>query len=379
MGLRLVWRVRRALVPLLAVLLLLGLAPAAQASLPDRIHRVRGHLATLVGKIQVEERVVARVQAELARLNRHIDRVTKQVAHIQATMRPIQQEADTLQARLDKLHGQIDELGRQAFISQPGGSWGTMVTVVLASKSMADISDGMQFSESVSASIAVVAQKIDITKRALDSRLASLQSFEFRKTTLLADIRAQQQRKHDIEVKHERALNDLNQTRAQIVTLVRKLTRRWQLAMFPIVGTAFQGGAHTSYGRWSVLFLRSISAPVCHSNEIVLIAWQLSEFTQAAWNPLATTTRMPGSTSSNSAGVQNFVSLSQGLEATRLTLANGASGYGAISANLQACSAPMTTARAINASAWCHGCAGGQYVVNNIGQVEASFFVYASF
>ena len=149
--------------------------------------------------------------------------------------------------------------------------------------------------------------------------------------------------------------------------------------MFPVIGTAFQGGAHTSYGRWSVLFLRSIAAPVCHSNEVLLIAWQLSEFTQAAWNPLATTTRMTGSTDANSVGVQNFVSLAQGLEATRLTLNNGASGYGAILANLHACSAAITTARAVNASAWCHDCAGGQYVVNNIGKVEASFFLYGSF
>jgi predicted nucleic acid-binding Zn-ribbon protein len=379
MGLRLILRARRAVVPALAVMLVLGHAPTAQASLPTRIHRVRDHLATLAAKIRVEERVVARVQNELAQLNRHIDRVTAEVARVQKQMVPLQREAAVLQARLDDLHGQIDQLGRQAFISQPGGSWGTMMNVVLASRTMADISDGMQFSESVSASIAAVANEIDVTKTALDTRLASLQTFELRKTTLLADIQAQRQRKHGIEVKHEQALNDLNQTRSQIVTLVRKLTRRWQLEMFPVIGSAFQGGAHTSYGRWSVLLLRSMGAPVCHSNEVVLIAWQLSEFTQAAWNPLATTKPLPGSTNFNSVGVQNFVSLAQGLEGTRLTLNNGASGYGSILANLHACSASMTTARAINASAWCHGCAGGQYLVNNIGKVEASFFLYGSF
>jgi peptidoglycan hydrolase CwlO-like protein len=379
MGLRLVLRARRPLVPALALVLVLGLTPAVQASLPARIHRVRAHLATLAAKIRVQERVVARVQGELDQLNRHIERVTKQVTRVQKRMLPLQREAAVLQARLDDLHGQIDQLGRQAFISQPGGSWGTMMNVVLASRTMADISDGIQFSESVSASIAAVANEIDVTKAALDARLASLQSFEFRKTTLLADIQAQRQRKHDIEVEHEQALSDLNQTRGQIVALVRKLTRRWQLEMFPVIGTAFQGGAHTSYGRWSVLLLRSMGAPVCHSNEVVLIAWQLSEFTQAAWNPLATTKPLPGSTDFNSVGVQNFVSLAQGLEGTRLTLNNGAFGYGAILANLHACSAPITTARAINASAWCHGCAGGQYVVNNIGKVEASFFLYGSF
>ena len=379
MGLRLVWRARRALAPVLVALLVGGIAPGANASLPDRIHRVRGHLAELATKIRVQERVVARVQGELEELNRHIDRITTEVARIERKARPIRKEANELQARLDVLHDRIDAMGRQIYISQPGGSWGTFVNVALQSQSMADLSDGVQFSESVTASIAVVARKIDVTKSALDTRLAALDGFAARKTALLADVRAERQRKHDVEVRHQQALADLNRTRGEIVALVRKLTRRWQLAMFPVIGTAFQGGAHTSYGRWSVFFLRSIAAPVCRSNEVVLIAWQLSEFTQAAWNPLATTTRMTGSTDFNTVGVQNFVSLSQGLEATRLTLNNGASGYGAILANLHACSAPITTARAINASAWCHGCAGGQYVVNNVAKVEASFFLYGSF
>jgi hypothetical protein len=38
----------------------------------------------------------------------------------------------------------------------------------------------------------------------------------------------------------------------------------------------------------------------------------------------------------------------------------------------------MTTARAINASSWCRGCAAGTYVTGNIAKVEANFKVYAA-
>jgi hypothetical protein len=37
----------------------------------------------------------------------------------------------------------------------------------------------------------------------------------------------------------------------------------------------------------------------------------------------------------------------------------------------------MTTARAINASAWCRGCTGGAYVTGKIAQVQANYSVYA--
>jgi hypothetical protein len=108
-----------------------------------------------------------------------------------------------------------------------------------------------------------------------------------------------------------------------------------------------------------------------------MVAWQTAEYTQARWNPLATTYPMPGSTVFNSAGVRNYASLSQGLEATRLTLRSAGYGYGAILSDLAASADPLTTAQAINASSWCHGCANGRYVVGLVPAVEAYYSRYA--
>ena len=118
----------------------------------------------------------------------------------------------------------------------------------------------------------------------------------------------------------------------------------------------------------------------CHSNMVAVVSWQVAEFTQAAWNPLATTYPMAGSTLYNSAGVRNYVSAGQGLEATRLTIRGGMTqyGYGRIVSSLSACADPMTTARAINASSWCRGCAGGTYVVGMVPKVEANYSTYAA-
>jgi hypothetical protein len=100
---------------------------------------------------------------------------------------------------------------------------------------------------------------------------------------------------------------------------------------------------------------------VCRENVIAVVAWAAQESTEAGWNPLATTFRMSGSTRFNQAGVQSYVSLEQGLQATVLTLERGMGpyGYAPIVDALQRCTDPMETAVAINASRWCLGCSRG--------------------
>ena len=121
------------------------------------------------------------------------------------------------------------------------------------------------------------------------------------------------------------------------------------------------------------------SAPGCRDNRVVVVAWQVQEFTQASWNPLATTHRMDGSTSFNSVGVQNYVSLEQGLQATKETIDHGwdVYGYGAIVRSLRACAPALATADAIAASSWCPGCLGGNYVVGVVPKVDADLETYA--
>jgi hypothetical protein len=113
---------------------------------------------------------------------------------------------------------------------------------------------------------------------------------------------------------------------------------------------------------------------------VVVVAWQVQEFTQAAWNPLATTHRMTGSTDFNEVGVQNFISLEQGLQATKETIENGwdVYGYGSIVDELDRCSEPMETAFAVNASSWCPGCGDGTYLLGVIPNVEEDYQTYAA-
>jgi hypothetical protein len=135
-----------------------------------------------------------------------------------------------------------------------------------------------------------------------------------------------------------------------------------------------------TYEAWGRAFLATIGVPRCDENVVLTVAWETAESTAALYNPLATTHDMPGAGVFNSAGVRNYVSLSQGLEAARDTLGNGAEsyGYGAILSALRACASSETTAAAIRDSAWCRGCAGGAYVIGLLPAVRESWAEHAA-
>jgi hypothetical protein len=139
-------------------------------------------------------------------------------------------------------------------------------------------------------------------------------------------------------------------------------------------------GQPVTYEGWAGAFLRRLEAPRCDSNLLIVVTWQTAESTSAAFNPLATTREMPGATDMNSVGVKDFVSLDQGLDASRDTLLLGAEsyGYGAIVDSLRRCRSASSTARAINASAWCRGCVGGTYIVGLLPIVRGSYAEHAA-
>ena len=144
-------------------------------------------------------------------------------------------------------------------------------------------------------------------------------------------------------------------------------------------GAGLVPGEPVTYEGWAGAFLRRLEAPVCGENLLIVITWETAESTAADFNPLATTRDMPGATDMNSVGVKDYVSLEQGLDASRDTLLLGAESYlyGAIVGRLRECAPAEATARAINASAWCRGCVGGAYITGLLPIVRSSYGEHA--
>jgi hypothetical protein len=231
-------------------------------------------------------------------------------------------------------------------------------------------------------------------ERVLADRAAALRRLQGQRSRL-SDRFSVQQAMFDAQraalMDRQRIVADLDARRREVLSLVARLKDRLaaedraaaleaarQAAAAADAagsGSRFFGTMPISYTKWATLLLPRLSAPVCRENLVAVVAWEAAEYTKARWNPLATTKSMPGASAYNGVGVRNYVSLEQGLDASVLTLTEGRPehGYGAIISALRACASAMDTASAINASAWCRGCAGGAYVVAVVPAVEAFF------
>jgi len=84
------------------------------------------------------------------------------------------------------------------------------------------------------------------------------------------------------------------------------------------------------------------------NNHVALVAWMEGENTLAKYNPFATSHPMDGATDFNSSGVKNYVSFSQGVQATVDTIRLAR--YAEIVKNLEEHSSAFYTLTAVEAS-----------------------------
>jgi hypothetical protein len=268
-----------------------------------------------------------------------------------------------------------------AFMGSPGATADADVLgAFLDASSLVELQDRLAFGDAVAADRARSAAELARAQTVLEARARALEGALAAQRATVETLREARDERASALVAQESALAELDATRDGIVALIDRLHDRLAAGDVGAVARAFQGADHVSYGDWADMLLKVLAAPGCRDNRVVVVAWQVQEFTQASWNPLATTHRMDGSTSFNSVGVQNYRSLEQGLQATKETIDHGwdVYGYGAIVRSLRACAPALATAHAIAASSWCPGCLGGNYVVGVVPKVDADLETYAS-
>lgn len=362
----------------LVLALVAGLAwtqPAA-GDTSSQLSKARARLNQLVSQIKSEQARVSALRAQLAGVDQKIAQARAKADRTETTLKRTRTELMQVRAQFQALHDRLDEMAANEYMAGPGSS----LEVILGATSFADLFDRSQFVSDVSHQAVDLSHQLENVAADLARRTKTLNRLLAQQKTIVAQLAQQQQAKASAVASEAAALQQLDQTRTDIVSLVARLQKRLRAEEISSIGRIFQGGHHATYGAWAGAFLSTMGVSGCHSNMVAVVSWQVAEFTQAAWNPLATTYPMAGSTLYNSAGVRNYVSAGQGLEATRLTIRGGMTqyGYGRIVSSLSACADPMTTARAINASSWCRGCAGGTYVVGMVPKVEANYSTYAA-
>ena len=367
-----------ALALVLASATMTALAPGSAASPGSKLDAANRRLKTLTERIKAQEAQATDLVNHLTVLTTKIEAVSRVEGRIAAGLVATQQRIAAATDEEVALQSKIDSIAQTLYMQ--GGLQGGFLEPLLSSTSMGEFSDRLAFAQAIGQSSVDLATQVAGAKALLDARAQELGRLQAQQVQLLADLNRSRQDKGQALVAQQQALAGLDRTKNSIVSLILSLHRQLLAQELAGIGNAFQGDGHISYGAWAGQFLKTLGVSGCHENKVVLVAWQYAEFTQAAWNPLATTHPMPGSTSFSSAGVQNYPSLAVGLQASKNTIYGGLDRYGyrAIVDALARCADAMTTGRAVNASSWCRGCTYGMYVIGNIPKVEANYDVYAS-
>ncbi len=342
----------------------LTLAPPVTAG---SLHDARERLAEL-------ERQIALDQAAIEATHARLEALGARIADLQASHDQTQARLVATQLALADVNDRYRELqeGLNA-AAATAYQWGPMapVAVALGAGSLGDFADRLQYFDAIARANAEAADAVAVHARQLAAIRAGLAALSTQQAALELDLRLSQAELTTELLAQNDLLTQLADARAEAAALVRRLG----ISADPNVT-----GAGVSFGRWAELLLSRLGAPICGDNLIAVVAWESAEGTAAAYNPLATTHDYPGATDFNAVGVKNYPSLGDGIQATidTLTLGSPTYGYGPVLASLAACAPAESTAAAINASAWCRGCAGGLYVLNVVPLVRADYERFAA-
>jgi hypothetical protein len=357
---------------LIAIGVLLGTFTTASADTRTKITTAQQQLRALEAQIASDRASLVALQASLRTSVVQVAESRRLYEAIQTQLLMSRSARARVQARYQTIRDQINKLAVGAYVGGPTGGGIQSLDPI----SITDASDAMQYVSSIVDHNAALAEEARQLGAELKVRATQEATVMAHRATALTQLQADQNALFQRFAEQQARLANLAQARAQVGTLLVKLRKQLRAEEIAAAELALMHGV--TFGKWATAFLGAIGAPVARNNLVVIVAWETAEFTSAKWNPLATTYPMPGSTYYNSSGVRNYVSLQQGLEATKQTLSRPGLGYEPILLDLARNADPMDTARAINASRWCNGCADGQYVIELVPRVEQNYDSYAN-
>ena len=356
-------------------------ASGAVATPGSRLDRARGELEAIAERLAAQAADADALRAAIADADARFGRAAERVGLLLEARMTVGSEVADAESRYEAARAELEAVVAETFMALPGATpQAAAVGAAFGVGTLSDAGDAVAYASAIGEAQAAAASQVDDARRRLESRAAVLDALLAERSAALDELEDARASLAEALAAHEQAQAALDASREELLVVVERLAERDRAAALGGVGSDFLGPHHVSYGAWAERFLAELGAPACRNNRVVVVAWQVQESTQAAWNPLATTRDMPGATDFNSVGVKDYRSLQQGLAASVGTLAYGYEihRYGAIVEDLRRCADPSATAASIAASNWCPGCLDGMYVLGLIPKVDADLAAYAA-
>ncbi|HUL86286.1 MAG TPA: hypothetical protein VLX89_12315, partial [Actinomycetota bacterium] len=298
-------RVRRRMsAAAVALLLTAALAPGAFGSSSSRLEQAQSQLRALTERIRSQAASLESLREQAAEASARYERTDRALGLLLQARISLRDRIDAVQLAYRDAEARLHDAAVETFMDSPGGLPGAQtLDMVLGANSIGEIGDRLAFGDAVADAQAQIAGELLVAQARLRDHAHDVDSLLAARRTMLDELAAARRERTDALAAEQAAWTRLDATRARLVHLIASLQQELKGESVASVASAFQGADHVSYGSWADLLLRILGAPTCHDNEVVVVAWQVQEFTQASWNPLATTHGMTGSTDFNSVGV----------------------------------------------------------------------------
>jgi peptidoglycan hydrolase CwlO-like protein len=355
----------------LAVAVLAATTALVGAGAQSSLDAARARVSELTSRIEREQASVRALQSEMRTLAASVGREERDLSSIRGDLETTERRVADERAELQALRQQLAVRARTLYMR--GGPI-DLIGVVLGARTFHEFIGRTTYTSR----IARQDEQLVLDAREAEAKLRQLRDVQRRleqdQSNKVGALRSRQDRLTDAFARQQAALADLARSRREAIALVERLGAAAGANLRRVAGQ----GMTIGYGEWAQAFLPSLGAGTGKENLIAIVAWETAEGTEATWNPLATTKDMPGASTYNSHGVKNYLTMEQGVEASKLTVELPNRGYEPIIARLRKGTDAMETAEAIRDSLWCSGCAGGTYVVGFIEAVRRYYDRYAN-
>jgi peptidoglycan hydrolase CwlO-like protein len=359
---------------MLGGLALAGVPSPARADAKADLDEARARLSELQQRIAGQQQALALMHGQLTAIATRLGVATARYRTTQADIARTREDLRSTRERFLAIRRQLDDRTAASYMDGPG----SILQIVLGANTFTDFTYRLSFLDSISRADTNLSQEVELSAQELVRKQQVLADVKAQLAGVVADLDRQREALEQKLAEQQAALDELSGARSEAAGLVDDLQGALQQEEILAATAAVNGGTPIPFGQWAPLFLPRLGAPTCQNNLVLVVAWAATEYTQARFNPLATSYPMPGATIFAGA-VKNYVSLDQGIEATVLTLesTNPAFNYAPIVADLRACADPLVTAEAINHSAYCE-CSGSYPLTYLVPFVENNYEFYAN-
>lgn len=229
---------RRLLGVSVALVLLATLAPGARAITSEQVKRAEAEAKALLEKVRAQQAVVVQLQQQANALADELSREQTEYEGILEELRITQERIDKAEQRYENVRGRLDERAREAYINGPGNNF----AFLLGSDSIADLTDRLQFLDSLSQNDSDIANEIEDLHASLEADKRKLEDLKAKQAKVLESLNAKQDALNAKMGEQQSALNQIEVLQAKADALAKKLGKEYKQQLAAAFGGKIGNG-----------------------------------------------------------------------------------------------------------------------------------------